>query len=821
MYLRMLKKDLKDKIGLNIVLCIFMILAAILIVMSAGFIYTFIAGIDDTYEKCNTSDIMFLVDKSISDEEGQRKVIEDLLMDYGNMAEISISERIVLSTSRLEFEGIDRRGVTNLYENTFMISPVSRNQNIPYDQNNKTFVLSDGCVALSEVMANNAGAKIGDKFRLTTDMGNIYEFTVSHIFKDPSTALMFKVLFSDGDIIRLSEEFTTYSDLYEIKLNHPFSSVSGLQKWGWQLNDTLLNLHDDGVISGRVRSVTTGKANTFTDAAMVALIVSIFMLLMGIALIILICMSISFSLQATIKREEREIGTMKAIGVESLSYKSLFIIKYLAFAVIGGIIGIIAGIPLGNYLVSRFVINTLSPDTGVIILLGVTGSALFILLMIVFSFFSLRRMNRISVMDTIHGENRGERFSRIPGLFLHKNKWIPVPVFLAVQDIIRKLKRYIFLIVSYTIGMLILFLIFQLKDSVVSDEYRKTYWQIAERNVMIRPEDGLREKLVSLNGSYRDVFKYYEKYYNENGIPLDIQIMDMQTAYMINDGIREGCVLYFGDYDISRMVLVEGGKTPVLPNEVAVSHFLMNTGGVNIGDVITLEYEVYKDDGFETEIIQKDFIVTAYVETMGAPNSPSFYFTDSGDNIVADDFDLFNEEIVCTDKEYDGYIEKMRAVNEDIMIWDYDQVMDYDLGNTFGRLLNLLAVATGLIMTLTIFSMTFLYQQIFIEEETSDIAMLKSMGFDCGSIRMWHFIRLIILIIISSVMALILAFTLNKISFDMIGRAALRVASFRIASPPLSAIILLPLAVVAIISAVMAVSFKSMDQIRIWRIRNE
>ena len=89
LYLRMLKKDLKDKIGLNIVLCIFMILAATLIVMSAGFIYTFIAGIDDTYEKCNTSDIMFLVDKSVSDEEGQRKVIEDLLMDYGNMAEIS------------------------------------------------------------------------------------------------------------------------------------------------------------------------------------------------------------------------------------------------------------------------------------------------------------------------------------------------------------------------------------------------------------------------------------------------------------------------------------------------------------------------------------------------------------------------------------------------------------------------------------------------------------------------------------------------------------------------------------------------------------
>ncbi len=37
MYLRMLKKDLKDKVGLNIVLCIFMIIAATLLVMSVGF----------------------------------------------------------------------------------------------------------------------------------------------------------------------------------------------------------------------------------------------------------------------------------------------------------------------------------------------------------------------------------------------------------------------------------------------------------------------------------------------------------------------------------------------------------------------------------------------------------------------------------------------------------------------------------------------------------------------------------------------------------------------------------------------------------------
>ena len=817
----MLKKDLKEKVVLNIVLCLFMIIAATLIVISAGFIYTFIAGIDDTYEKCNTSDIIFTVDKSFSDEEGQRQVIGDILAEYPEISEILVSERIILRTSRLEFEGVDRREVTNLYDNIFMMSPVSSDQNIPYDRGNRRFTLTDGCVAIPEVMSHNAGTSVGDKIRLTTDMGNIYEFTISHIFKDPSTSMINKILFSDGDLERLSDEFMCRTDLYEICLENPFPNVSALQKWGWSLNDALLALHEDGVISGMVDNVTTGKSNMFTDEAMIALIVSIFMMLMGIALIILIFMSISFSLQATIKREEREIGTMKAIGVDSLSYRSLFIVKYIAFACLGGVIGVIAGIPLEKFIVGMFVVNTLSPDSSVILLLGVIGSIVFILLMTAFAFISLRRMNRISVMDTIHGEGRGERFSRIPGLILNRRKKISVPVFLALQDIIRKVRRYIFLIISYTIGMLILFLVFQLKASVVSDEYRKTYWQIADRDVIIRPEDGLREKLLELYGSYRNVFLYYEEYYNEHGIPLDIQIIDDQTGYLLNGDERIGCSVCFGDYDISRLVIVDGGTIPSLPNEIAVSHLLKKTDGIDLGDIVTLEYDVYQSDGIGTETVRKDFLVTAYVESLGAAHVPCIYMGKPEDNIVADDFDIFNESITVPDAEYDEYIEKMRAVNEDIAIWDYDQVMDYDLGNSFGRLLDMLAASTGIIMVITLFSMTFLYEQIFIEEETSDIAMLKSMGFDKRSIRMWHYFRLFTLVIISTLIAVTLAYTLNRIVFDYIGRAALGVGKFMVAPPPVITLIVLPISIVLIITLVMSASFKMIDQIRIWRIRNE
>ncbi len=821
MYFRMLKKDLKDKIALNIVLCIFMMIAATLIVTSAGFVYTFISGIDDTYKKCNTSDIIFLFDRSFSDSEHQMELIEETLRKYSEVGEISVSERIYTGTSRLQFEGIDRRSVTNLYTGNFMISPVSRGQNIPYDQNNELFTLESGLVAIPEIMANNSGAHLGDKITVTTDLGNIYEFTIARIFKDPSSSMINKILFADSDLEILMNEFTCTVNLYEITLTKPFSSVSELQKWGWGLNDELHRLSTDGLISGEVHAVTTGKSNTYTDEAMIALIVSIFMGLMGLALILLIFMSISFTLQATVKREEKEIGTMKAIGVDSLSYKTLFIVKYIAFAVLGGIVGLVAGVPLQAKLVSKFVINTLSPDRNVIIILGVIGSIVFILLMILFSFISLRRINKISVMDTIHGENRGERFSRIPGLSINKLSGISVPSYLAVQDIIRKLKRYLFLIVSYAIGMLIIFLIFQLKRTIISDDYRRTYWGIADREVMIRPEDEIRDKLISQTGSYRNLYLYYEKYYNDNGIPLNIQLADFQSTFLINGTEKYGVNILFGDYDIERLKIVEGGHIPELPNEVIVSHFAQDTHGIDLGDVITLEYKVYAENGFDIETVQRDFIVTAYVESFGNAQSPLIYTIMNDKNIVIDDFDIFNEGIDCPDNEYDAYIEKMRSVNDQIMIWDYDQVMDYELGNSFGRLLDLLAIVTGFIMVITLFSMSFLYQQIFIEEETCDIAMLKSLGFDGRDIRKWHFVRFVLLIVIAAVIAIFLSFTLNKIVFDMLGSLVLNVVSFKIASPPAFSVVMLPTILLVMITAVMAASFKAMDRIKIWRIRNE
>ena len=819
MYLRMLKRDIKDKVALNIVLFIFMIISSTLLVMSTGFIYSFISGINKTYEKCNSSDVIFAVNRSIDNNERQQKKISEVLSKYPEIGEILISDVIERSSARVEFDGVDRRNISGLYYSTFVFSKVSHEQNVPYNLSDETFTLTDGTVAIPQRIANETKSKPGDSIRITTDAGNIYELKVAYIYKDPSSNMLNRLLFSDSDFETLKNEFYGLSDFYEIKLKKPFSSLGELQKWGWSINDELQALSRYGEIDGFIAGATSAKTNTATDAALISLIISIFMVIMGVSLILLIFMAIRFSLRATIKREEKEIGTMKAIGVDSLSYKTLFIVKYIAFAVFGAILGSVFGIPLCRYMISKFIINTINPGTDILVILSIISGGSFIFLMVAFSFIALRRMKKISVMDTIHGENRGERFKSLPGVFLHKSKKMSVPFFLAMEDITGRLKRYINLVISYTLGITILFTILQLKTTIVNDQFRRTYWNTADRELMIRPDDNIRDKLSEQEGSYRNVFLYYEKYFNENGIPLNIQIMDEQEASIITPEKNLGIILHFGDYDIDKLTIVKGGKAPKLSNEVVVSHYMADTEGIKLGDTITLEYKVYKEDGFQTETVRKDYLVTAFVEAFGS--NGHVFLNDPDTNIFYDDWDVFNEGLDCSDSEYDTYIEKMRSLKPEYEIWDKNQTLDFDLGREFGTILDLLFIITLIILSITIFAMTFLYQSIFIHEEASDIAMLKSLGVGNGSIRKWHYDRILILVAVSGVMALVMSFTLVIFIFDRIGRIALLVKSFKLLAPPVWSIFSIPIGLALLVTVVLLISFKSMDSIKIWKIRNE
>ena len=146
--------------------------------------------------------------------------------------------------------------------------------------------------------------------------------------------------------------------------------------------------------------------------------------------------------------------------------------------------------------------------------------------------------------------------------------------------------------------------------------------------------------------------------------------------------------------------------------------------------------------------------------------------------------------------------------------------MEYDLGN-YGSLFDLLIVVFAIMFGITIFAQTFLYQQIFIEEETSDIAMLKSLGVSRKSIRSWYYRRITLLVGIAVVIAWILTCTIVKSAFSLVACSLLAIVQFIIYNPPVSIMVIVPAALILWITVIMMASLKAMDFIKIWKVKSE
>ena len=73
-------------------------------------------------------------------------------------------------------------------------------------------------------------------------------------------------------------------------------------------------------------------------------------ILMAISILLMLTafVVLRFSIGFTISEEYREIGVMKAVGIDNSSIRKLYIAKYLAISVLGAVIGFAGSIPLGS-----------------------------------------------------------------------------------------------------------------------------------------------------------------------------------------------------------------------------------------------------------------------------------------------------------------------------------------------------------------------------------------------------------------------------------------------------------------------------------------
>ena len=107
------------------------------------------------------------------------------------------------------------------------------------------------------------------------------------------------------------------------------------------------------------------------------------------------------------------------------------------------------------------------------------------------------------------------------------------------------------------------------------------------------------------------------------------------------------------------------------------------------------------------------------------------------------------------------------------------------------------------------------------EEETGDVAVLKSIGFQNGVIKCWHLFRMLLLVAASYVVAIIFSKTIGNYVIGNIVNHIIHVCEFEMITLFWANYVIVPVSVILLIALCMLTVLQAVNRIQIWRIRDE
>ncbi|MGN0614279.1 MAG: ABC transporter permease, partial [Porcipelethomonas sp.] len=331
MYFSILKKDLKRKKTMNVILIIFIILAAMFVSGSVNSIVTVSTALDSYFEKAEVPDFFAV---TLGDDKGS---IGSTLDNTGCVSDYAAEETFFIAPNNIKSGDKEIKGI----QNSVMLQSADDMQMNYFDKNDKTVTgVSPGEVYVSAKVLNSSDLKEGDV--ISVNIGdNSHDLKIKGGIKDAllGSTLMGNVRFilNDADyskIVSNADNALSYTgNLYYI-------TTSDEQKTESELSKTDCNI------------VFMGSRSLIRMSYVMDMVVSVILLVASICLIIVSFVVLRFTISFTLAEEFREIGVMKAIGISNFKIRSLYMIKYLGMALAGTAVGFVLSIPFGKMLLN-------------------------------------------------------------------------------------------------------------------------------------------------------------------------------------------------------------------------------------------------------------------------------------------------------------------------------------------------------------------------------------------------------------------------------------------------------------------------------------
>lgn len=743
MFFRILKKDLKRKKTMNLVILVFILLATMFVASGISNVVVVMQGTDSYLDQAGIGDYVVVARTEAGVETLQKELNAQknvkgyrsepcIFGEKSNLTDLLGKE--LQAKDSVVYQALEDSSLKFFDKNNKQIRQIEPG----HAYVNGDFMETNHLVAGDKIRISHKGisflvtldGKVKDAFLGTNMMANT-RFLLNKTEMDQ--------LFSDEIIRDAYQGLICYIDLKE------GSSASDIAS----------------SISNVPGVMFSGARYLIKMCYVMDMIVACLILVLSICLIMVSFVVLKFSITFTISEEFREIGVLKAIGIGNAKIRSLYLIKYMLLATVGAVAGLLFSVPFSELLLDSVSGNMLL-ETGQHLAVSIIGTIVVIAVILIYAFRCTKIVKNFSPIDAIRSGETGERYKKKSPLRLKKSH-CSSSSFMAVNDVLSAPKRYATISITFWICAVFVLVLVNLTSTMRSDALITTF--VSKSDLYYTDT---KEVMSSMHPDGRTQVENYlndtQKLLKKNGMPVKMSV-EAQYKYRLHVKGKDYSVVCLQginrkakDYEYTE------GIVPKYENEIAITPTISKMTGAQLGDTVTID--------FVNQTL--DCIVVAYFQNMNQLGQVIRLHEDAPTdftNISA----LMSYQIDFEDhpsaKEIEIRKDKIKKIIDNDKVMNAAQYCDDCMGAASTvEAVQYLLLAITLIVVLLVCT---LMEHSFIADETSQIAILKAIGFTDARIMKWHVGRLgvvtLLAVFLAAVSSVPMTYMVGNPIFGMMG----------------------------------------------------
>ncbi len=718
---RMLRKDFFRKKLITIVVFAFIFLSALLVASGTNLMIELGNSLNALFATANTPHFVQMHAGPLDQAEiDSWAAANELVKDQQTV------EMITMDGSNL-YLGESQ----NPEENSIMdISFVIQNEGFDFllDLDNNIIQLSPGEIAVPVYYSQQRNLAIGDEVRVNTGAGEMI-FAITAINRDsqmnPAIVHSKRFLIHEQDYANLRETIDETEYLIEFLLVDD-SQISTFVS-AYQASD--LPKTGPAVDQGLFKTI-----NALSDGLVAGVVI-----LMSLLLIVIAILSLRFTLLATIEEDTKEIGVMKAIGIARSDIKRTYLAKYVVMGAAAALLGYLTSLLLNQVLSANVLLYIGSASKSVLqtALPLVAASSIF-LIVTLSCVVILRRFNRISAVEALRSGSVGESMRNIPMLNLQRGRALNINPYLGVRDVLQRFRLYGLLAFVFFFCAVIIIIPIHFLTTIQSPTFI-SYMGIGQSDIRIdlHLSEDVADRFDSTVATLTD----------DPDVAKLSPLVTSQFKAIQSDGTLETLSIETGDFSLFPLDYVQG-TAPQKENEIALSYLNAGEMEKQIGDSVTLVVEGQEREMFVSGIYQ-DITNGGRTAKAALPHNPQTVLWYTVNLNLASDANI--EEKVL---EYSQLFAPARVT-------DMASYVSQTMGNTVQQLktVTMVTVVVGLAVSVLI---TSLFMMMLITKDTSQIAIMRSLGFSLRNIRTQYLTRALVLLVFGIMLGTLFSNTLGQ-----------------------------------------------------------